>query len=121
MKRNLLLAVSLGAVLASCAPNYSPQGSKPDSDLSCQDIRDELAKGAQTRNEAQGNKGVSGQNVAYALFFFPGIIFNELNNSDVIRKIDERTVTLNRLYAGKGCVAPNAAPAIAPTTVPTAP
>ncbi|WP_019584702.1 hypothetical protein [Deinococcus apachensis] len=103
MKRTAAVALTLVAALASCAPRYNPQGAKLDADLTCSEIRSEVARAQSARTEAQKQKGLSGQNVAWALFFLPGIIGNEYNNSQVIKVADERIATLNSLYTRKGC------------------
>lgn len=100
----LMLASALAAT--SCAPRYDAQSAKPDAQLSCDEIRTDISRAQSVKAEAQGNKGISGQNVAWALFFWPGIILNETNNSDVIRRADERIETLNRLAVAKNCPAP---------------
>ena len=44
----LLTATALFALsLASCAPRYNPYAPKPDAELSCQEIRDEIARWAE--------------------------------------------------------------------------
>jgi hypothetical protein len=101
MKRMFLLAPMI--VIASCAPSYNPQGTRLDAELSCTEISQQIVKAQSVRTEAQGNKGVSGQNIAWALLFWPAIFLNENNNNQVIQKIDERVDNLNRLYTGKGC------------------
>lgn len=101
--RNLPLLAPALALFVACAPRYNPAAAQPDADLSCAQIQSELGRARQARDEAAANKGVSAQNVAWFLVFWPGIVGNELNNSLVIQKADERAATLNRLYAAKGC------------------
>lgn len=104
MKKFALVGLGLTALtLASCAPRYSPQGAKLDGDLTCTEIRAEVVRAQNARAEAQKQKGLSGQNVAWALFFLPGIIGNEYNNTQVIKAADERIATLNSLYTRKEC------------------
>lgn len=105
MKKNLLLAaVTLSALgLASCAPRYNPNAQKPDSELSCVEIKDEIARAQNARNEAGKNRGLSGQNVAWAIFFLPGILANEYTNDQVQKAADERVAKLNQVYTAKGC------------------
>ncbi len=83
--------------------------------MSCGDISQQLVKSSTIRSEAQGNKGLSAQNVGWALLFWPAIFINESNNSQTIQKIDDRVDTLNRLYTAKNCKAATTAPA---TTTP---
>lgn len=101
--KKILMLASLAVLVASCAPAYNPSAAKLDADLSCAEIRTEIARAQSARNEAQSNKGLSGQNVAWFIFFWPGIIGNEVNNSQVIQKADERIATLNNIYAAKKC------------------
>lgn len=101
MKQALLLAAALS--LASCAPRYNPYAPRPDAELSCQEVRDEIARAQSARTEAGRNRGLSGQNVAWAIFFLPGVLANEYTNDQVQQAADQRIATLNRLYAAKRC------------------
>ncbi|WP_407569061.1 hypothetical protein [Deinococcus altitudinis] len=105
MNKALLALPALFTVwtLASCAPTYAPYSVRPDADLSCSDIRSELARARSASSEAAGNRGLSAQNVAWAVFFLPGILANEYTNDQVQRKATERIGTLNRLYTAKRC------------------
>ena len=104
MKKPLCL-MAPALLLAACAPAYSPTASKPDAELSCSEIRGEIARARDARSQAQSNKGVSAQNVAWFLLFWPGIVGNEYNNSQVIQKADERIAQMNRAYTAKHCTA----------------
>lgn len=101
--RYLLLPALAALLVTACAPRYSPQANKPDAALSCAEIRGELARAREARAEAQSQKGLSAQNVAWFVVFWPGIIGNEYNNTLVIQKADERAAQLNTLYSKKGC------------------
>ncbi|GAA5533607.1 hypothetical protein [Deinococcus aluminii] len=105
MKKVLLLTTAAIAALslASCAPRYNPNAQKPDSELSCVEIKDEIARAQRAREEAGKNRGLSGQNIAWAIFFIPGVLANEYTNDQVQKAADERTAKLNQLYAAKGC------------------
>ncbi|WP_216324709.1 hypothetical protein [Deinococcus aestuarii] len=102
MNKPLLLAAAVLA-LASCAPRYNPYAPKPDAELSCQEILAEIDRAQSARAEAGRNRGLSGQNVAWAIFFLPGVLANEYTNDQVQQAADQRIATLNRLYAAKGC------------------
>ena len=71
--------------------------------MSCGDISQQLVKSSTIRSEAQGNKGLSAQNIGWALLFWPAIFVNESNNTQTIQRIDDRVDTLNRLYTAKNC------------------
>lgn len=105
MKKFFMLATTAFAALslASCAPRYNPNAQKPDSELSCVEIKDEITRAQSARAEAGKNRGLSGQNVAWAIFFLPGVLANEYTNDQVQKAADERTAKLNQLYAAKGC------------------
>ncbi|EYB68100.1 hypothetical protein DEIPH_ctg027orf0036 [Deinococcus phoenicis] len=104
MKKVLLLLTGTVALsLASCAPRYNPNAQKPDSELSCLEIKDEIARAQKAREEAGKNRGLSGQNIAWAIFFIPGVLANEYTNDQVQKAADERTAKLNQVYAAKGC------------------
>ncbi|MDP9766642.1 hypothetical protein [Deinococcus enclensis] len=113
MIAGLLLIGSL--TLASCAPKYTAATAKPVSDLSCTEIQDELTKLAAIRADAESKKGVSKENVLWALFFWPGAVVNEMDNRDVIAKVDARTEELVKAQSAKQCTTTQtAAPATAP-------
>lgn len=99
----LLLLASL--TLASCAPKYSAATQKPVADMSCTEIKDELVKLAKVREEANSKSGVSKENVLFVLFFWPGAVVNEMDNRDVIAKVEARTAELTKAQSAKGCPA----------------
>ncbi len=101
--KKVVLLLTTSMVLASCAPSYNPNSRKPDSDLSCSEIRSEITRANSARTEAGKNRGLSGQNVAWAILFLPGVVANEYSNDRVQRAADERIGNLNRLYSAKRC------------------
>ncbi|AFD26562.1 hypothetical protein [uncultured Deinococcus sp.] len=105
--KKMMLPLSLIAALslASCAPKYTQATARPVTDLNCAEIKDELGKLASIRAEAESKKGVSKENVLFALFFWPGIVFNEVDNRDVITKVDTRTAELVKAQSAKSCPA----------------
>lgn len=104
MKLKLIGTLTVAALaLASCAPKYTQATARPVSDLSCTEIKDEMVKLASIRAEAESKKGVSKENVLFALFFWPGAVVNEVDNRDVISKVDARTSELVRAQSAKGC------------------
>lgn len=102
MIRLLVLSVAV-LTLAACAPRYNPNAQKPDSDLSCTEIRGEISRAQSARDEAGMNRGLSGQNLAWAIFFLPGVAANEYTNDQVQKAADGRTAALNRVYTSKRC------------------
>ncbi|GAA5513501.1 hypothetical protein Dcar01_02239 [Deinococcus carri] len=103
-KKLFVVATALAALsLASCAPRYNPNAQKPDTELSCVEIKSEVARAQQAREEAGKNRGLSGQNIAWAIFFIPGILANEYTNDQVQKAADDRIAKLNQLYAARSC------------------
>jgi hypothetical protein len=102
MKKMLMVAAT-ALFLASCAPKYTATAPKPDADLSCSEITGEIARAKSASDEASKNRGLSAQNVAWAVFFLPGILANEYTNDQVQQKAAERIGTLNKLYTAKAC------------------
>ncbi|OLV17299.1 hypothetical protein [Deinococcus marmoris] len=103
MKKALLLSAVAALALSSCAPRYNPNAQKPDVDLSCSEVRSEITRAESARAEATSNRGLSTQNVAWAIFFIPGVVANEYTNDQVQKAADERIGKLNQLYAVKRC------------------
>ena len=101
-----LLIFALAAT--SCAPKYTNATAKPVAELSCAEITDELGKLANIRKEAESKKGLSKENVLFALFFWPGAVVNEMDNRDVLDKVDARTQELVKAQSAKGCPATKA-------------
>mgnify|MGYP006899162147 CR=1 FL=1 len=87
----------------SCAPKYTNATAKPVSELSCAEITDEMGKLAAIRKDAESKKGFSKENVLFALFFWPGAVVNEMDNRDVLEKVDARTQELVKAQSAKGC------------------
>ncbi|WP_309572659.1 hypothetical protein [Deinococcus sp.] len=105
--KNLVLGLTLLAslTLASCAPKYSAATQKPVADMNCTEIKDELVKLATIREQAQSKSGISKENVVFVLFFWPAAVVNEVDNRDVIEKVDTRTAELTKAQSAKGCPA----------------
>lgn len=103
MKRTLLLASALMVGLSACAPKYSPTTLKPVSEMSCAEMQADYTKALSVRAEAEDKKGLSKENVLWAIFFLPGAVVNELDNREVIEKADARIEELRKAAPVKGC------------------
>ena len=90
-------------VLSACAPRVDGYDPFVDEGLTCSELAFEIERTQELRAEAQSNKGVSGQNVAWALLFWPGIFANEISNNDAIDAADDRLRNLYRIYEEKSC------------------
>ena len=67
------------------------------------EVKSEIARAQSARDEASKNRGLSAQNVAWAIFFLPGILANEYTNDQVQKAADDRIAKLNQLYVVKRC------------------
>lgn len=103
MKKIVLLVTVAALAFTSCAPKYNASTQKPVAEMSCVEMKDEYAKLQSLRTEAESKKGVSKENVAFAILFWPGAVVNEMDNRDVIDKVDARTKVLLEGAKAKGC------------------
>lgn len=98
-----LLGIVVIGALGACAPRVQAFDPFIDSRLSCEELAIEITRTRSLRAEAEGNKGLSGQNVAWALLFWPAIFANEASNSDAIRAADDRLRYLYLYYQENDC------------------
>lgn len=102
--RSRVVAVAaIALILAACAPSVQSYDPFVDSQLTCEELALEISKTRNLKAEAESNKGLSGQNVAWAIFFWPAIFANEASNSDAIRAADERLHYLYGYYRERDC------------------
>ena len=97
------LFASLFFLMGACAPAVQAYDPRVDSNLTCEELEYEISRTQTLKQEAQSNRGMSGQNVAWALFFWPGIFVNESANADAIRAADDRLFHLYRFYDANNC------------------
>ncbi|WGF88725.1 hypothetical protein [Marinivivus vitaminiproducens] len=102
--RTAFAAVALAAALAGCAtsPKVTPT-LESDASLDCNGIYDELAQLDRAEADVESKKGVTGTNVAAALFWLPGLIYTYMDAGDALRLIEQRRGYLNRLGDSKNC------------------
>ena len=104
MKKVLLVAAA--AALVGCASPTVVQSVKPgDAGLNCAQLQNEFADADKFRREAEGEKGVTGGNVARVLFW-PAIIGTYMNANEAIAAADNRKVHLANLMNQKNCQIP---------------
>lgn len=105
MKKKLAMLVATSTLLiVGCATPHVVQSVKPtDESLSCNQLYSEMADAERFRAEAQKEKGVTGTNVAAAVFFWPAMIGTYSNANDAIAAADTRKAHLAGLYAQKKC------------------
>lgn len=95
-------------LLAACATPTVIQSVKPgDFGLSCSQMQNEYSDMQRFRDEADREKGMTGGNVARAIFFWPAILGTFSNANEAIAAADTRKVHLANLMTQKNCPVPN--------------
>ena len=102
--KKTLLALTLSAFsLISCTHNNVSTHRVNDAELNCAQIKEEMKKTEEVKDDIESKRGMSGRNVGMALIFWPGIIVNEVNGSDAITAANKRMEVLSHLYSQKQC------------------
>ncbi len=102
-----ILLISLTALLSACASPAVVQSTKPgDMGLSCAQLQNEYVDVERLKKEAEGEKGVTGGNVA-RLLFWPSIIGTYMNANEAIAAAENRKVHLANVMINKKCAVPN--------------
>jgi len=105
MKINYLPLV-LVALLSACASPTVVQTVKPgDTGLNCAQLQNEYSDAERFKKEADGEKGVTGGNVA-RLLFWPSIVGTYMNANEAIAAADNRKVHLTNLMVQQKCEIP---------------
>lgn len=100
----LLLALGLAVVLAGCATPTVVDTRKPgDSQLTCDQIKLEIAEAERFEREARKERTVTGTNVAAAIFFWPALLGTYSNTEQAINAAKERKENMFKLAESKGC------------------
>lgn len=99
--RNLFVLLS-ASMLSACVSNKSVQTVQVgDSDKSCELLRSELSQLGAKFEEVKDDSGVTGKNVGLAIFFWPGIIVNEVRSNKNEDSVDARIAHLTSIYNTK--------------------
>lgn len=108
MQKKAYISTSLCAlILTGCAHSVSVQPTKlGDAQLSCEQIRTEIADAEKFRKAAEDNKGVTGTNAAAVLLFWPALIATYSDANSAMRAADDRIRNLTNLYNEKKCGQP---------------
>ncbi len=101
----LLSTMLLGVVfLDGCATSQKVQVSQiGDTALTCQQIADQFAELDKAQADVDSKKGVTGTNVASALFFLPGLVYTFYDAGEATNKISERRTHLSDIFMQKKC------------------
>jgi hypothetical protein len=104
-KTSLYSCATLALVaLAGCATPTVVQTKQPgDDSLSCADLRRAYDEADRFERDARSERGVTGKNVAAALFFWPAMVGTYMNTDDAIRAARERKDHLTDVSRRKRC------------------
>ena len=104
MKTILLPLVVGTTLLTGCATSQKVQVVQMGDDkMTCASIQEELAQLNQADAEVNSKKGVTGTNVAAALFFWPALAFTYIDAKDANKAISERRSHLTAIGNKKNC------------------
>ena len=116
MKAKFTFAVVASALVAGCASPTVVQSVKVgDTGLTCPQLQNEYQDADRFKTEADKEKGLTGGNVARAIFFWPAILGSFSNANEAIAAAETRKVHLANLMTKKDCPIPGmgAAPSTA--------
>lgn len=106
--RKPLSIVTLALLVTACASPTVVQSVKAgDNGLTCAQLQNEYQDAEQLRAAADKEKGMTGGNVARAIFFWPAILGSFSNANEAIAAADSRKVNLANIMNMKGCPIPN--------------
>ena len=69
----------------------------------CNAVKEELAKLDKAQAEIDSKKGVTGTNVAAAIFWLPGLAYTYYDAGEATRFISDRKRALTTIYNNKNC------------------
>lgn len=104
LRSAMLVTVAASGLLFGCATSQKIQVVQPgDQNLSCNAIKEELAKLDKAQAEIDSKKGVTGTNVAAALFWLPGLAYTYYDAGEATRLVNDRRSALTTIYNSKNC------------------
>ena len=99
-----IATISAASLLTGCATSQKIQVVQPgDPDLSCGAIKDEIGKLDRAQSDIDSKKGMTGTNVAAALFWLPGLAYTYYDAGEAQRLITDRKSSLTTIYNNKKC------------------
>jgi len=100
----LVCTVLFASLAAGCATSRKVQVVQMgDDQLTCDELLAEMKKLDEAQAEVDSKKGVTGTNVAAALFWVPGLVYTYYDAGEATRLINQRKSHLTALYNKKGC------------------
>ena len=104
---NTILAVTVAAAfLGGCAsPTVVESKQSNDRLMSCSALKTAYGEAKDFESKARKERGVTGTNVAAAIFFWPAMLGTYKNTEDAIEAAKERQKHLETIAAEKKCPA----------------
>lgn len=95
--------LALGLVSACATPDVVSIHKSGDEGLSCPQLKEQFAEAQDFERRARKEKGVTGTNVAAALFFWPALFATYSNVDEAVDAARDRQEQLRAIAARKGC------------------
>jgi hypothetical protein len=104
LHKKLMTSVLVLAMLAGCATPTVVQTRKvTDGDLTCDQLKSEIAEAEDFENKARQERGMTGKNVAAVLLFWPALLGTYSNTEDAMNAAKDRQKSLFNIARGKKC------------------
>ena len=99
-----ITAVITATLLTSCTTSQKIQVVQlGDPNLSCDALKDEVNKLDKAQADIDSKKGMTGTNVAAALFWLPGLAYTYYDAGEAQRLISDRKSALTTIFNSKKC------------------
>lgn len=99
----IMLSASLVILVGCATPDVVDVRQVGDKKLSCEELKEQIEDAKRFEKKARDEKGVTGTNVAAAVFFWPGLLATYANVDEAIDAAQERERHLTKIYEKKGC------------------
>lgn len=102
--KSIFIAASIVTLLSGCAtPTVVETRKVGDANLTCDQIKSEIAEAERFEKEARKERTVTGKNVAAAVLFWPALLGTYSNTEEAINAAKERKENLFKLASSKNC------------------
>jgi hypothetical protein len=98
------LIISAALVSGCASPTVVQKQKISDATLDCAQLEREMNEADEFRSKAEKEKGVTGTNVAAAIFFWPAMLGTYSNANEAIAAANDRKSHLVEMHRAKGCV-----------------
>lgn len=99
-----ICATVIVVLVAGCAsPTVVQTRKASDTDLSCEQLKEQTTEAEEFEAKARKERGVTGTNVAAAILFWPALLGTYKNTEDAIDAAKERQRNLYAIAKGKSC------------------